>query len=139
MINQEWIGRQLDKDILFSGNKVYSAETCVFVSPQVNTIMTNCNNKKGSLPLGVSVNSYYADGAPKYQVSCRVKGKNKYLGVFRDVNAASNAYLEFKCAHILNFANEVEMNGSEDPKIIFALRRIAGEILDGYHDRVCEK
>jgi hypothetical protein len=44
----------LDKDILVKGNKVYSPETCVFVPQIINSLFTNCRNKRGNLPIGVT-------------------------------------------------------------------------------------
>lgn len=52
MQSQEWKGMQLDKDLLFPGNKLYSPETCVFVSRQVNMFMTEQQSTKSKLPIG---------------------------------------------------------------------------------------
>lgn len=38
MEKQDWEDKQLDKDLLFEGNKVYSSETCVFVTRMVSTL-----------------------------------------------------------------------------------------------------
>ena len=43
----------LDKDILFKGNKVYSPETCCFVPHAINTLFLNGKKNRGDLPLGV--------------------------------------------------------------------------------------
>lgn len=40
MIKQDWEGKELDKDLLVQGNKVYGPETCVFVSGLVNKFIT---------------------------------------------------------------------------------------------------
>lgn len=37
MQTQHWEGKELDKDILFPGNKVYGPDTCVFVGKRLNT------------------------------------------------------------------------------------------------------
>ena len=47
-------GQQLDKDILFEGNKLYSPETCCFVPSDINTMMITRQTKKSCLPTGVS-------------------------------------------------------------------------------------
>tara|TARA_R110002050_G_scaffold11693_1_gene39168 strand:- start:71 stop:445 length:375 start_codon:yes stop_codon:yes gene_type:complete len=39
MINQDWIGKELDKDIINNGNKTYSPENCAFVSRKVNLLI----------------------------------------------------------------------------------------------------
>ena len=39
MEKQNFEGMQLDKDLLIEGNKVYSPETCVFVSGMVNNFI----------------------------------------------------------------------------------------------------
>lgn len=48
MEEQDWVGKVLDKDILVSGNKVYSPATCAFVSVKVNLFVTE-KSKEGRL------------------------------------------------------------------------------------------
>ena len=55
MEKQDWDGKQLDKDILFEGNKVYSAETCVFVTSVVNSFTSDSGAKRGEWLIGVSL------------------------------------------------------------------------------------
>ena len=45
-------GYQIDKDIKYHGNKVYSADTCIFVSPQENSEKANAKNYKFISPNG---------------------------------------------------------------------------------------
>lgn len=48
----------LDKDILFKGNKVYSPETCIFVPHRINTLFVKSNAIRGEYPIGVSLRSH---------------------------------------------------------------------------------
>ena len=43
----------IDKDILVKGNKIYSAETCCLVPPNVNSLFVKGDAVRGSLPIGV--------------------------------------------------------------------------------------
>lgn len=54
MQTQYWDGMELDKDILFPGNTVYSAQTCVFVPPKINKgVNTKITLNTRDCPLGV--------------------------------------------------------------------------------------
>lgn len=48
METQDWKEKHLDKDILFLNNKIYSPETCIFISPSLNSFMTNSSLKNTS-------------------------------------------------------------------------------------------
>lgn len=50
-MNNSW---QLDKDLLFKGNKIYSPETCCFVHQEINKLFTKSDKMRGDLPIGVS-------------------------------------------------------------------------------------
>ena len=80
MEQQDWQGKQLDKDILVRGNKVYSPETCVFVSSLVNSFMLDCGATKGQYPTGV----YFNKASSKLMAYCcnPFNGTREYLGLF---------------------------------------------------------
>ena len=44
---------QLDKDLLFVGNKTYSETTCVFVPKEINVFFVDSGASRGNYPLGV--------------------------------------------------------------------------------------
>ena len=93
---------QLDKDILYKGNRIYSPETCVFVPSSINVLFTHKPIKQNNLPIGCNYNH------GKIQVTCRTNYKQTIIGRFEldDINGAFNAYKEFKEKYIKQIAEE---------------------------------
>lgn len=86
-------GFNLDKDILFVGNKIYSPETCRYVPPYLNTLLTNKENGRGDLPLGVSLRNR---NKKKYMTSCS-NGYMKHINrSFETIEEAVAWYTTFK-------------------------------------------
>jgi len=98
MENQNYEEKQLDKDILSFGNKVYSPETCIFVSGQVNSLLNNNGAVRGSFPQGV----YLCQG--KFVAMVGVDGKKTYLGRYHTIREAEAAYIKAKTANIIKVA-----------------------------------
>lgn len=94
MIDQDWKGNHLDKDLIKFGNKLYSPETCIFVSPQINSLITSRKSK------GVSS----AHQCSKFQARCGKGGKIFHLGLFDLEEDARKAYVEFKTKSIIETA-----------------------------------
>ncbi len=92
MQKQDWEGKQLDKDILVEGNKVYSPETCVFVSNEVNQFIVD-GNPNGKLLKGVM---WRADKGKYLAQVGRKKGNSGYIGLFNTEQAAHDAYIREK-------------------------------------------
>ena len=83
---------QLDKDILYKGNKVYSRESCIFVPQRINTLFTKCDNARGEDPIGV-----YQLPSGNYQVTCNNGyGKYIYLGTYTTEEEAFKVYKNYK-------------------------------------------
>lgn len=98
--NEIW---QLDKDLLFKGNKVYSEDTCVFIPKRINGLILRSRAARGKYPIGVS----WHKCSNKYSSSCSIeKGKQKYLGLFSTPHEAFLAYKTFKELLIKQVANE---------------------------------
>lgn len=92
MEKQDWKGKQLDKDVIYSNNKKYSPDTCVFISPSLNKLLTDRAASRGAFPLGVNWNK----GNKKFVSQIRVNGKNSYLGYFVTYQAAHAAWQQAK-------------------------------------------
>lgn len=90
MMTQDWQNNQLDKDLLFEGNKVYSPETCVFVSGMVNTFTIDSGASRGEWLIGV----YWHKRDGKFISRCRNPFTKKldYLGLFNCEQEAHNAW-----------------------------------------------
>lgn len=91
---------QIDKDILFKGNKIYSPTTCVFVPSQINAVFTKREISRGELPIGVqkSNNRYVSSFTRNKQIT--------YLGYYNTPLEAFQAYKFAKEQYIKQLANK---------------------------------
>ena len=90
---------QLDKDLLIKGNRVYSAEACCLVPPEINTLLTRYT-KNSDTCKGV----YYNKRLSKF--SAHLLGK--YIGLFTTEIEAFQAYKAAKESYIKEVANKWE-------------------------------
>lgn len=102
VLTQDWEGKELDKDLLFPGSKIYSPQTCIFVSQELNRFITDHGARRGEWPIGVS---RYKNGK-SFLAHCNspVSGKCEYLGSFRTPEAAHEAWRHAKHSHALRYA-----------------------------------
>ena len=98
---------QLDKDILYKGNKLYSLENCVLVPNWINMLFVKRDASRGQYPIGVG---YHKQGK-KYQAKCRINGKQIRLGLYNTIEEAFSAYKTAKENEIKRIANECVSKG----------------------------
>lgn len=94
---------QLDKDLLFKGNKVYSPDTCLLVPRWLNNFVTENDSDRGEYMIGVCWNK--SVGKFQSQVN-NGTGKPVFLGLFTD---ELSAHLAWKIAK-LNLVEEMKSN-----------------------------
>lgn len=98
METQDWEGKQLDKDLLVKGNKIYSPDTCVFLTQRVNKFLTERNASRGQYPIGVCYRKKAANRAnePLNPYLAQINdgtGRVRHIGVFRTPEQAHKAWL----------------------------------------------
>lgn len=96
----------LDKDILYKGNMIYSPETCVFVPQRINVVFTQRNRSKYDLPVGCH----------KHGNSIQVACEGVHLGSFSNVEEAFKVYKEYKENSIKKLADEYK---NQIPDILY--------------------
>lgn len=95
---------ELDKDILYKGNKLYSPETCIFAPQRINSLFISNSNHRGEYPIGVSKAQY---GKNKFTASCNIsKNENVFIGSYKTPEEAFIAYKKFKENLIKQIADE---------------------------------
>lgn len=93
-LQQNWEGKQLDKDLKIKGNRVYSKNTCLYLDRRVNNFLIDRERKDNDLPVGV----YFDKSNNKYKahISDPVIHKRKTLGYFSTPELAYKAWLDEK-------------------------------------------
>lgn len=83
------IGFELDKDLLGLGSKTYSPETCCFLPPSINKMLTSRRSDSGKHP-GVWAHK------GKYIARARHRGLQNTLGRFYTPEEAYEVYVDHK-------------------------------------------
>lgn len=106
MKTQDWEGKEIDKDLLVSGNKTYSPELCVFLPTRINKLITDKSSSNGVFPTGVCLHKQ----SGKFRARClNGKGSRVCLGLFSSPDEAFESYKKFKYQVIKSVAeNEKE-------------------------------
>lgn len=106
MENQDWKDNCLDKDLILYGNKVYSPDTCCFISSTVNAFLTERQNYRGEYPIGVYLdktkNLYVADCGNPFTA------KKIRLGRFKNPEDAHKAWLDKKLEFAILLAKTIK-------------------------------
>ena len=123
MEQQDWKGKQLDKDLLVEANKVYGPRFCVFISGQLNKALSV--KPKGTLMTGVT----RLKSSNTFRAQCYSRGICKYLGVFKTEVLAHEAYLLARITSLESFISD-----HQDARVEEALNRIIAVHLDKLAD-----
>lgn len=100
MEQQDWEGKQLDKDLLFKGNKVYGPETCIFIDGIVNSFILESGLIRGDYMIGV-----HKTGKSFRATCCNpFTKKQEKLGTFLTEIEAHQAWLSRKLEHAVTLA-----------------------------------
>ena len=127
METQDWEGKQLDKDIIVPGNKVYSPDTCVFVSSALNNLLTDRAAARGEWPIGVSWHKH----SKKFCTHIKDGGKRRHLGYFTCPHEAHMAWRKAKVRIVREAARE-----QDDPRVYAGLLRHAARIESGDYEEI---
>jgi len=126
MCTQVWHDLELDKDILSSGGKVYSEDTCCFVPRRVNSVLHINTKSRGEFPIGAA----FVGSTGKFQALCRdIDTKTKSLGTFVTASEAHRAWQIFKASVVLSVAEtySTQTYGRED--VFNRLLKVADKLI----------
>ena len=102
MADQNWVGLQLDKDILNPGANHYSPSTCIFVSRELNMFFAYNQRKVSNLPTGVTA----CRGGYIAQISHQ--GVASKIGHYKTPEEAHKRYLERKSELLIDIIYELD-------------------------------
>ena len=117
METQDWEGKDLDKDLLKEGNKVYSPEICIFVDHKINTFVLHHGNGSGQYMIGVHLHKKLN----KFRARCcnPFNGKQESLGLF---TTELEAHLAWKARKHQLACQLADSNYCNDGRLAEALR-----------------
>ena len=127
MVCQDWEGKQLDKDIIHQGNKVYDPNKCCFIPQEINKLLSNNTSTRGDYPQGVT----WFKQTHKYKAEICLHGKSKSLGYYISAIEAETTYLKAKAEYVEAVALE-----QSDQRVKEALIKRANEMIKTINLRI---
>lgn len=122
--NENYNGWEIDKDILFKNNKIYSPSTCCLVPHIVNSLFIKRKDYRGDLPIGVAMHN------GKYLAQCHNSNNYIYLGIYNTITEAFQAYKNYKENLIKQAAQEEYSKGNITKQCYEAMMKYKVEITD---------
>ena len=110
------MGYHLDKDLIVSGNNIYSPKNCCLIPQELNKSIITRQKKGGSL-----MGTHWHKRAGKWVASVSNKGKQVYLGSFNTELEAYAAYVKAKTALVREQA--IYWSEKIEPRAFSALMR----------------
>ena len=97
---------QLDKDIPIPGSKIYSPQSCIFVSPWLNKILTGPKGKGAT----------FHKGTRKWYAQIRIIGEKsqRSLGYFDTLEEARDCHCKAKSEKFIGIANNLTEKDTSD-------------------------
>ncbi len=120
METQDWEGKELDKDVLVAGNKLYSPDTCAFITRKTNSFFIKFSSCRLSNMTGST--KFYKNGYFRGQCSNPITNKQEKLGKFKTKEEAHLAWRKRKQEIAL-----LLISYESDPRIVDALKNIFKE------------
>jgi len=119
MEKQDWEGKELDKDLLVEGNKIYSPSTCTFISHDLNQFFKDRGNDRGRCS---SVGVTEKNGRFMSRCSDPFLKERVYLGSFDTEAEAFKAWKNYKYQLALQWAKILEKEGYSQ-RVIRAVKK----------------
>lgn len=105
MMEQDYVGKQLDKDILVPGNKEYGPDKCVFVSQELNKFFNmHGNRERKTLP-----GAYPHQRGHRVTSQITINGEKKVLGQF---DTELDAHLRWIEEKVVALKEHIDYDGS---------------------------
>lgn len=92
-LENKGIKLDLDKDLLVTGNKIYSPDTCVFIPHEVNVLLAISRNSNTSGYQGISYSNHHKKWIVQTSKFIK-KNKSRYIGLYDNINEANKAFIK---------------------------------------------
>jgi hypothetical protein len=113
---QDWVGKQLDKDLLVPGNRVYGPDACCFVPQYINLTVVGLNSD-GYV--------FRANKRSKqYEAGVTEDGRSLWIGSYDTAEEARAAWLRKRAEMIEKAVDRYRKESSPDQRVIAALEAI---------------
>jgi hypothetical protein len=125
-------GLELDKDIIYPGNKVYGPDKCVYVSDELNKLLIKSTANRGKYPIGVVKHPNKGKQVKLFRSRIKMNGKYVSLGYYQTPEEAHEVYVQAKIKYIQDYY----LTKETDQRIIDGLNRWIDVLRNGMYDLV---